>query len=224
MTFATTLDQPYCPLRARKRSDLRSKPSSETTSETIGFSSEIDSLGEDLGDECAIVLEELEEPPETLTKAAELLGLGSCQSASHRLNRLATRFPMSLLKEGKRLTAIGWDLMKKLDPKLGLSVDDLWAEYQKAAPEPERHQVVEVEIVDPNEVGAAIIMRTQSLLATIEEEEIPTIQFNQHFEGMLAYAAAVGEKAGQQMAMVQLKAMAKSFQATLNQAQLGGIE
>ena len=41
---------------------------------------------------------------------------------------------------------------------------------------------------------------------------------------MLAYAAAVGEKAGQQMAMVQLKAMAKSFQATLNQAQLGGIE
>jgi len=212
MPYATTLN---CPLREVKRSDLR-KPSSELA---IPSSETVDSFAEDLQPS------ELEAPPDTLTKAAELLGLGSCQSASHRLNRLATRFPMSLLKEGKRLTSLGWDLMKKLDPKTGLSVDDLWGEYQKTVqPEPECFQVVEAEVVDPSEVGSAIVMRTKSLLATIEEEEIPTIQFNQHLDGMLAYAAAVGEKAGQQMAMVQLKAMAKSFQATLNQAQLGGIE
>lgn len=232
LAVKSTLDPAYCPLRGRKQSDLRilsSIPSSESASEPPEDSSEnssesIDSLIQGLAVEpdFAIDIDELDIPL-TMADAARRLGLSGTQSANYRLNSLYKHFDVSLLKEGKRLTPLAWKLMQGLSTK---SVDELWAEYQETIaveshPEPE---ILEAEVIDAAEVGGTLALRAKSILNTIGDAEIPIIDFRQNYDGMMAVAAAIGEKTGQQMAMVQLNSMVAAYQATLTQAQLAGVK
>ena len=233
-----TLTDPYCSLRGRKQSDLRipvSISSLESASELPGNSSEVsselpensletfDSLIQDLELQIDFVIEVEDAPPKTLAEAARRLGLSGTQAATHRLNTLYKHFDSELLKNGRQLTALGWKLMQATPNK---SVDELWAEYQEtivaeAPPEPE---IVEAEVMDPAEVAGTLALRASAIISTIEDAEIPMFDFRQNYDGMMAVAAAIGEKAGQQMAMVQLNSMIAAYQSTLTQAQLAGVK
>ena len=241
-TLKNTLTDPYCPLRPKEMSGLRGCPpvsgkipssedssglpgnSSEDSSGLPGNSSEtIESLINDLGIEPDFVIEVEDAPPKTLAEAARRLGLSGTQAATHRLNTLYKHFDSELLKNGRQLTALGWKLMQATPNK---SVDELWAEYQEtivaeAPPEPE---IVEAEVMDPAEVAGTLALRASAIISTIEDAEIPMFDFRQNYDGMMAVAAAIGEKAGQQMAMVQLNSMIAAYQSTLTQAQLAGVK
>ena len=243
MTLAlkNTLTDPYFPLRPREISELRGclpvlgkipsselpGNSSEDSSELPGNSSEtIESLINDLELQTLqpdFVIEVEDAPPKTLAEAARRLGLSGTQAATHRLNTLYKHFDSELLKNGRQLTALGWKLMQATPNK---SVDELWAEYQEtivaeAPPEPE---IVEAEVMDPAEVAGTLALRASAIISTIEDAEIPMFDFRQNYDGMMAVAAAIGEKAGQQMAMVQLNSMIAAYQSTLTQAQLAGVK
>ena len=243
MTLAleNTLTDPYCPLRGRKQSDLRipvSISSLESASESPKNSSEdsselpensletIESLINDLEIELQpdFVIEVEDAPPKTLAEAARILGLkGGTQSATSRLTRLSTRFPMNLLKDGKQLTVLGWELMQALSTQ---SVDELWEEYQSAIviePEPEP-KTVDVEIIDESEVGAAIVLRTQAILANIQEVDPPTIVLGQHFDNLVAHYQAAGEQMGQQLGAVFQTGVAQGFQSVVTQGTIGGLQ
>ena len=243
-TLESTLIDPYYPLRPRGISELRGcppvlgkNPSSESASELPENSSEhsselpenssetIESLINDLEIELQadFVIEVEDAPPKTLAEAARRLGLSGTQAATHRLNTLYKHFDSELLKNGRQLTALGWKLMQATPNK---SVDELWAEYQEtivaeAPPEPE---IVEAEVMDPAEVAGTLALRASAIISTIEDAEIPMFDFRQNYDGMMAVAAAIGEKAGQQMAMVQLNSMIAAYQSTLTQAQLAGVK
>ena len=237
MTLApkSTLTDPYYPLRPREMSELRGCPpvsgkipSSESASELPGNSSEnssesIDSLIQDLAIEPDFTIEVEDAPPKTLAEAARILGLkGGTQSATSRLTRLSTRFPMNLLKDGKQLTVLGWELMQALSTQ---SVDELWEEYQSAIvvePEPEP-ETVDVELVDDSEVGAAIVLRTQAILASNQEIEPPTIVLGQHIDQLMAHYKAAGEQMGQQLGVVFQSGVAQGFQAVVTQGTIGGL-
>ena len=235
LTLKSTLTDPYCPLRPREMSELRGCPpvsgkipSSESASELPGNSSEnssetIDSLIQDLAIEPDFTIEVEDAPPKTLAEAARRLGLSGTQAATHRLNKLYKYFDSELLKNGKQLTSLGWELMQRLSTQ---SVDDIWAEYQETivAEAPSEPRIVEAEIVDPKEVAGTLALRATTILNTIEDAEIPMFDFRQNYDGMMAVAAAIGEKAGQQMAMVQLNSMIAAYQSTLTQAQLAGVK
>jgi len=227
----STLDPAYCPLRGRKQSSLRilgSIPSSQSASELLENSSDssgetIDSLIQDLVEpDYTIDVEDV--PPRTLAEAARILGLkGGTQSATSRLTRLSTRFPMNLLKDGKQLTVLGWELMQALSTQ---SVDELWQQYQSAIvvePEPER-ETVDVEIVDDFEVGAAIVLRTQAILERTQEIEPPTIVLGQHLDHLIAHYKAAGEQMGQQLGAVFQAGVAQGFQSVVAQGTIGGLK
>ena len=243
MTLAleSTLTDPYCSLRGRKQSDLRipvsisslesasesPKNSSEVSSEFSGNSLEtIESLINDLEIELQsdFVIEVEDAPPKTLAEAARILGLkGGTQSATSRLTRLSTRFPMNLLKDGKQLTVLGWELMQALSTQ---SVDKLWEEYQFAIvvqPEPEP-ETVDVELVDDSEVGAAIVLRTQAILASNQEIEPPAIVLGQHIDQLMAHYKAAGEQMGQQLGAVFQTGVAQGFQSVVTQGTIGGLQ
>ena len=245
MTLAleSTLIDPYYPLRRRGISELRGyppvlgeNPSSESASELPGNSSEdsselpgnssetIESLIQDLELQADFVIEVEDAPPKTLAEAARILGLkGGTQSATSRLTRLSTRFPMNLLKDGKQLTVLGWELMQALSTQ---SVDELWEEYQSAIviePEPEP-KTVDVEIIDESEVGAAIVLRTQAILANIQEVDPPTIVLGQHFDNLVAHYQAAGEQMGQQLGAVFQTGVAQGFQSVVTQGTIGGLQ
>ena len=234
-TLENTLTDPYSPLRGKKQSDLRipvsisslesesefPKNSSEDSSETI------ESLINDLELQTLqpdFVIEVEDAPPKTLAEAARILGLkGGTQSATSRLTRLSTRFPMNLLKDGKQLTVLGWELMQALSTQ---SVDELWEEYQSAIviePEPEP-KTVDVEIIDESEVGAAIVLRTQAILANIQEVDPPTIVLGQHFDNLVAHYQAAGEQMGQQLGAVFQTGVAQGFQSVVTQGTIGGLQ
>lgn len=234
LALKSTLTDPYCPLRTPKTSELRGcptglgqNPSSESASEPLEFSSEdpsetIEDLLQDLTVEPDYTIDTTP-PPKTLAEAAKRLGLGGTQSATHRITRLSTRFPMNLLKDGKQLTALGWDLMQGLSSK---SVDELWEEYQETIvvdPESEP-ETVDVEIMDASEVGAAIVLRTQAILANIQEVEPPTIVLGQHLEKLMAHYKAAGEQMGQQLGAVFQSGVAQGFQDVVTQATIGGLK
>ena len=242
LDLKNTLTDPYCPLRPRGIPELRGcppvlgkNPSSESASELPENSSEdsselpenssetIESLINDLELQADFVIEVEDAPPKTLAEAARRLGLSGTQAATHRLNTLYKHFDSELLKNGRQLTALGWKLMQATPNK---SVDELWAEYQEtivaeAPPEPE---IVEAEVMDPAEVAGTLALRASAIISTIEDAEIPMFDFRQNYDGMMAVAAAIGEKAGQQMAMVQLNSMIAAYQSTLTQAQLAGVK
>lgn len=230
----STLNTSYCPLRERKQSDLRilgNIPSSESASEPPEDSSEnssesIDSLIQDLAVEpdFEINIDELDVPL-TMAEAANRLGMkGGTQSATHRLTRLSARFPMNLLKNGKQLTALGWDLMQGLSAK---SVDELWEEYQETIvqPEPEPElETLDVEIMDDSEVGAAIVLRTQAIRSSIQDVEPPTIVLGQHLDQLIAHYKAAGEQMGQQLGAVFQSGVAQGFQSVVTQGTIGGLK
>lgn len=230
----STLNTSYCPLRERKQSDLRilgNIPSSESASEPPEDSSKnssesIDSLIQDLAVEpdFEINIDELDVPL-TMAEAANRLGMkGGTQSATHRLTRLSARFPMNLLKNGKQLTALGWDLMQGLSAK---SVDELWEEYQETIvqPEPEPElETLDVEIMDDSEVGAAIVLRTQAIRSSIQDVEPPTIVLGQHLDQLIAHYKAAGEQMGQQLGAVFQSGVAQGFQSVVTQGTIGGLK
>ena len=213
--------------------------SSEDSSELPGNSSEtiesliqdlesqtdfvIESLIQDLEIEADFVIEVEDAPPKTLAEAARRLGLSGTQAATYRLNTLYKHFDSELLKNGRQLTALGWKLMQATPNK---SVDELWAEYQETivAEDPPEPEIVEAEVMDPAEVAGTLALRASAIISTIEDAEIPMFDFRQNYDGMMAVAAAIGEKAGQQMAMVQLNSMIAAYQSTLTQAQLAGVK
>ena len=238
LALKSTLTDPYCPLRTPKTSELRGcptglgqNPSSEFTSESaseplsislVNPTGTIDALLQDLEIQPDYTIDPT--IPKTLAEAANRLGLkGGTQSATHRLTRLSTRFPMSLLKDGKQLTALGWDLMQGLSAK---SVDELWEEYQETiVVEPEAEpETVDVEIMDASEVGAAIVLRTQAILANIQEVEPPTIVLGQHLDQLIAHYQAAGEQMGQQLGAVFQAGVAQGFQNVVTQATIGGLK
>jgi hypothetical protein len=106
------------------------------------------------------------------------------------------------------------------------SVDELWECYQSTIvvePEPEP-EMVDVEIMDDSEVGAAIVLRTQAILANIQEVEPPTIVLGKHLDQLLAHYKAAGEQMGQQLGAVFQSGVAEGFQAVVTQSTIGGLK
>lgn len=238
LSLNNTSFDPRCPLRQRKTSELRvlspafsGDRSSESVSESLenlveDSSETIDSLIQGLAVEpdFEINIDELDIPL-TMAEAANRLGLkGGTQSATHRITRLSTRFPLNLLKNGKQLTALGWDLMQGLSSK---SVDELWEEFQSTIvqPEPEPEpETVDVEIMDNSEVGAAIVLRTQAIRSSIQDVEPPTIVLGQHLDQLIAHYKAAGEQMGHQLGAVFQSGVAQGFQSVVTQGTIGGLK
>lgn len=235
---STSID-PYCPLRATRTSELRGCPpalvgdsSSESTSElpdiSSGDSSEtIETLLHDLGEVDYTI--DLDPPPETLDEAARRLDLGAPQSAKNRLDRLiAGGFPKELLKNSDGFTSIGWEYMKKLQPK-GKKAHELWAEYKakikSTIVEPESEpETVDVEIMDDSEIGAAIVLRTEAILATIQDVPVPTIVLGQHQKQLLAHYKAAGSQFGLQLGGAYQSGVVEGFQSAVTQGTVEALK
>jgi len=227
LTVSTALAAKFPPLRVVARSSLRgrehfSSESVENSSEFTGFSLESEDLfGGSLDNSLEFppdytIPAEAYEIPKTLTDAAARLNLKGCQSARARLNKLGTRFPPHLLCNGTKLTALGWELMQRLSSE---SLDDMWREFESTV---QTSEPIEAEIVD--EVGLAILGKTNQLLSTIEQSEIPRLTISPHFQAMLTHCQAVGSAVGQQMAFATIAAMDESYTATLEAAQLQAVQ